>query len=375
MKRQIGTLLLHIAAFLFGMALCQLVLGAEPRKPVLPDDVQVTPEVIELGRQLFFEPRLSSTGTVSCSTCHQAAKGWSDGLRVSTGATGQTSRNSPTIINSAFKGLQFHDGRAVTLLGQAREPLRSVIETGNSDERRAFGRLMGTGYDQRFQEVFGRQLNVRDGLAAIAAFESTIVSTDAPIDRAVRWRFNEAAGRNEYNILPAVDWVFDDKERRGFDLFFSKGCINCHQGEDYRTEEFVNNGMGYYSGFVGDRGRADIAGGRPRNFSVPTLREVQLTSPFGHAGHLPSLRMVVRHYSNPPPDPFRDARVQPMSLSAEDEDSLVAFLTTAFAGRNYPMVASPELPAGRAVVATNQPLGQQVIQQQTGRFGLLRRRR
>ena len=364
---------LAVLVIIIFVVLATVLFAAEPRRPVLPDDVEITPEVISLGHKLFFEPRLSSNGRVSCATCHQAEKGWSDGLRVSRGATGFTSRNAPTIIAAAFKGLQFHDGRAVTLLGQAREPLRSVIETGNSDERRAFGRLYGTGYEKLFQEVYGRPLNVRDGLAAIAAFQTTIQSTNAPIDRAVQWSFNERLNRNEYTILPAAEWVFSKQEKRGFDLFFSKGCINCHHGPDYRAEEFANNGMGYYQGFLGDRGRADISGNGVRSFAVPTLRDVQLSSPYGHAGHLPSLQSVVQHYANPPADPFRDPRVNTAGLSPDEQSALVAFLSTAFAGENYPNIQKPELPSGGQVAAISiaQPQTQQI---QVGR-GFFRRRR
>src|SRR5688572_16391588 len=105
--------------------------AAEPRPPVLPDDVRVTPEAVELGRQLFFEGRLSSDRMTSCATCHDPGKAYTDNLPVSRGPGGTTARSAPTILAASFKRRQFGDGRAETVFAQPREVLRSQIESGN----------------------------------------------------------------------------------------------------------------------------------------------------------------------------------------------------------------------------------------------------
>ena len=350
--------------------------AAEVRSPVAPSDGVSSPAAVERGRMIFHDPRLSSSRTHHCGSCHKPEFGWGDGKRVSDGVGGRTTRNSPTLINSGYLTNLFHDKRSQLLEGQAGQPMQSVVELGQDNVGsvvRRFARVPE--YQQRFAEVFGRQVNATDMAKAIAAFERTLVSTDAPIDRAVEWEASPTEpGKWFYTIQPAVDFEFTPEQRRGFDIFFGRGgCIACHHGPDYRHDAPLNNGMGFYVGFTDDSGREGISDRRSdlRAFAVPTLRELARTGPYGHAGHLPDLRSVADHYSAPPVDPFRDARVQPLNLSDADKAALTAFLSTAFQGRNYPDVGPP------AVLPADPPGTQQVqqVNQNTGRRGLRRGRR
>lgn len=160
-------------------------LTPEGLRPVRhPRDNQPTPEKIALGRQLFFDPRLSSTETVSCATCHDPSKGWSNGARFATGIDGLIGgRSAPTIINSAYNRFNFWDGRADGLEHQALGPIQNEIEMNMSLDDVVARLNEIEGYRNQFQAVFGTDVTA-DGIAqAIACYERTILSGDAPYDR------------------------------------------------------------------------------------------------------------------------------------------------------------------------------------------------
>src|SRR5690606_4872573 len=152
-----------------------------------PEDNPMTPEKIELGRQLFFDPRLSQSGTISCNSCHNVMAGGDDGVRSSFGIEGQRgSRNSPTVWNAAFLSVQFWDGRAATLEEQALGPLVNPVEMGLPGHHVAIERISKIpGYKSEFKKVFGskKSLTIENVGKAIAAFERTLITSDSSFDK------------------------------------------------------------------------------------------------------------------------------------------------------------------------------------------------
>lgn len=349
--------------------------AAEIRLPAMIQGNADTPERVSLGHKLFFDRRMSINRERACVDCHKPELGFSDGLQVSTGIRGQqTTRNSPTIIDAGFKFNQFHDKRADSLEAQALQPLQSAIEMGAQTPDQVANRLNRIpGYRAEFQRVFGQQATPANMGLAIAAFERTIISTNAPIDRAVKWTAGREPGKWVYEITPEADWALSRSARRGLDLFFGRGnCAACHHGPSYTHDNVANNGMGFYQGFTNDDGRQGISNrdSDRRAFAVPTLREVVRTAPYGHAGQFPTLASVVQHYSRPPADRLRDVRVQPSNFTAQEAADLTTLLTEGFVGQNYPAIAPPTLPddppGGLAIETDNNNQGR--------RRGILRRR-
>src|SRR6478672_1521315 len=154
-------------------------------KPVpVPADNPMTPEKVELGKQLYFDPRLSCDNTVSCASCHDPKKGWSNSAPFATGVRNQVGgRSAPTIINSAYSELQFWDGRAKLLEGQALGPIQNPIEMDHKLEECVAKLNKIPGYKQQFQKVFGTDVTGENIAKAIASFERTVLSGNAPYDK------------------------------------------------------------------------------------------------------------------------------------------------------------------------------------------------
>lgn len=306
-----------------------------------PGGQPITAERIELGRKLFFDRRVSADGTVACATCHQPARGFTDGRPVAVGIDGRLgTRNSPTVIHAAFQQLQFHDQRTDSLLEQATQPLVNDDEMGNDSRQQVMNRLSRVpGYRYLFREAYGTGVTQANFAHAIAAFESTLVSFGAPIDRRLAGDTTALSPRAEL----------------GFELFKAANCMACHRPPHFRDDECHNTGVSFRFR-TGDQGREAVLPASARTladrraFKTPTLREVARTGPYTHAGVVPTLEAMVDHYNRGAVrrDGFRDARldsrVRPLNLSAEQQSYLVAFLREAFAGPNYPRVTEPALP-------------------------------
>jgi cytochrome c peroxidase len=308
-------------------------LGLKP--PAFPKDNPQTPEKIELGKQLFFDPRLSQDNTVSCATCHDPKKGWSNGDAVATGFGGlKGGRSAPTIVNAGYSHFQFWDGRALGLEGQALGPIENPIEMNMT-----LGDLVPklnkiAGYKQQFQKVFGTDVTKENIAKAIASFERTILSGDAPYDR-------YKAGDKE---------ALSEAAQRGMKVFFNKGhCSACHTGHSFTDFAFHNLGVGLekknekehdtgrfvISKLLGDRG----------TFKTPTLRDIARTAPYMHDGSLKTLEDVVDYYDK---GGFANAQLDeeifPLKLTAEEKKDLITFLKEGLSSANYPHVDPPELP-------------------------------
>lgn len=323
-----------------------------------PLGIPVTAERIALGQKLFFDSRLSSDFQTSCSTCHDPAHGFADSNRVAVGSFGRIgTRNSPTIINASFSTLQFHDGRTVDQATQALQPLANRQEMGDQSEAQVLRRLRGIpGYVALFTAAYG--VDRRQGTAvtreafghAVASFESTIVSFDAPIDR--RLAGDSAALSPEAEV--------------GFGIFSQVGCMDCHKPPLFTDLSFHNNGMEFAGKRqANDNGRFDVIRNNRRlsdgqkaqairAFKTATLREIGRTAPYNHAGSFTTLRRVLEHYNaggakladqgRPVVDSFIDRRIQPLGLTDRQLDYLEAFLVEGFASPSYPLIERPVLP-------------------------------
>ncbi len=263
---------------------------ALPNKAPQPTDNPTTKAKVDLGRILFLDPRLSSTGTVSCNSCHNVMLGGEDNRAVAMGVDGQTGgRSAPTVWNAAFNEVQFWDGRAPSLEAQAQGPVTNPIEMGMKSWDDVVARLKTIpGYAELFQKAFGDANSIsRDNAAkAIAAYERTLITPNSAYDKYVKG--NKKA--------------LTDQEVRGMNTFAEVGCGGCHSGPAF-------NGPGTFMKFplhpnkvfqskyklTKDKGLAEVTGKSNDNnmWKVPTLRNIALTAPYFHNGSVKSLNRAV----------------------------------------------------------------------------------
>ena len=288
-------------------------LGLDLFLPV-PEDNPLAPAKVALGRSVFTETGLSRDGRVSCATCHDPRRAFTDGLAVAVGVgrRGGT-RNAPTLVNRAYGRSHFWDGRALSLEAQVLEPISNPNELGFSVEEAVRRLATSPAYRARFQFAFGRAVNATDLARALASYVRTILSGNSRFDRYI-------AGDRE---------ALASEERRGLEVFRGKGnCTACHSGPTFSDEEFHNTGVAW-RGFWQDSGRVAITAIETDvgAFKTPTLRDVVLTAPFMHDGSLATLEDVVDYYDrggNRAPGLDRDVRV--LRLTSDEKRALVAFL-------------------------------------------------
>lgn len=298
----------------------------------IPTDNALTPARIELGKMLFFDPRLSGSQWISCASCHNPALGWSDGLPTAIGDGMKTlPRATPTIINAAFNKLQMWDGRAPTLEQQALGPIMAEGEM-----RQTMPVLLNRisaipGYVDLFRRAYpGEGINEKTLGKAIASYERTVISDDAPFDRWIK---------GDTNAINAA-------AKRGFALFEGKAnCVACHQGFNFVDDGFHNVGVKPLPGHAEDLGRytqrkVNILKGA---FKTPTLRNVALTAPYMHNGAYKTLEEVVDHYDRGGDVKDNlDPNIEPLHLSKQEKTDLVAFMK-ALTGTQL-VVTIPQLP-------------------------------
>jgi len=297
-----------------------------------PADNPPSAAKIALGKQLYFDPRMSLDNTISCASCHDPKKGWSNGDAVATGVNGlKGGRSAPTIINSAYGKLQFWDGRAAHLEEQALGPIQNPIEMTMSLDKVVERLNAIPGYRQRFQAVFGTDVTSEGIALAIAAYERTILSGDAPYDR---FKAGDKSALSE-------------SAQRGLKLFTGKAhCSACHAGPNFTDNAFHNLGVNITKDKP-DLGRSEISKleGDRGAFKTPTLREIARTAPYMHDGSLTTLEDVVNYYDKGcTPNPQLDEELFPLKLTAEEKADLVQFLKEGLASDSYPEHAPPELP-------------------------------
>jgi cytochrome c peroxidase len=358
---------MKVITMLAGLLLAQSILAEVPLglPPVpVPANNPQTPEKIALGDKLFNDKRFSSTGEVSCSTCHDSAKAFTDSpLSVSEGINKLTgTRNAPTVVNAAYNQTQFWDGRSPSLEDQALHPFLNPVEMALPNHEALLQIVRSDpAYVAAFAQVFGVQpaaITMTEVTQAIAAFERTKIAGNSPFDR---WYFG------------GDSTAISEQAQRGFDVFLAEGrCVSCHVIEQdqavFTDHRFHNVGVGINEmqeeipavvtalerqkrndpaldvdvtaltdANVSELGRfainnslTDIGG-----FKTPTLRNIARTAPYMHDGSIETLRDVVTHYNNggvtnegDPVNPFISGGIRPLDLTDAQIDDLVAFMET-----------------------------------------------
>lgn len=285
-------------------------------EPVMPADNQLTISRVALGKKLFYEPLLSLDSTLTCASCHILSKGLADNIAISPGVGGRRGfRNPPTLANVAYLTRINKDGGVVKLGLQALVPIEDEDEM-HLPIREASSRLAEhPAYVELAQQAYGRDPDPYVISRALAAFERTMISGNAPYDQ---YTF-----QNKKEALTIT-------ELRGKDLFFSDktNCSQCHSGFNFTDNSFKNNGL--YLDYK-DFGRMRVTSLEEDKgvFRVPTLRNIGLTFPYMHDGSVASLEDVLDHYtSGGLQHPNQSSLVRPFQLSTTERADLIAFLHT-----------------------------------------------
>lgn len=323
------------------------------------DSNPLTRAKIELGRQLYFDTRLSKDSTVSCASCHNPAEGYAAHTQFGVGIDGQEGgRNSPVSYNRILSGPQFWDGRVDSLEAQAVGPIANPIEMGFTHEGVVERLTQIPVYKRQFDAIFGEVTIDRVG-EAIATFERAIVTGPSP------WDYYEALlpfeALDEEDIADDEDLAekyafltagaeanpMSDSAKRGRDIFFTEkgNCTACHVGANLADEKYHNLGVGMEKDDP-DLGRFAVTGEEKDKgaFKTPTVRNVALTAPYMHDGSQQTLEEVVEWYNKGGhPNPYLSEKVRPLNLTDEEKADLVEFMK-ACTGPT-PTVETSRLPA------------------------------
>jgi cytochrome c peroxidase len=344
---------------------------------LVPSDNEQNPDRVALGRKLYFDTRLSADGTVACATCHDVSRGFTDQKPVSEGINGKLGRrNAPTTMNALLFTTQFWDGRAPTLEAQAKLPIVNPIEMGQPNGDAAVKAIAGDAeYAAMFQKAYGRDPNYDDVGRAIASFERTLVFMDSPFDRFM--------GGDASALSPDA--------QRGFALFNGKArCVTCHPinpsnplgadnrfhniGVSARHQNFrslasqaiaaldqdasaqrldqlaLETDLSELGRFMVTRRRDDVGA-----FKTSQLRNLPLTAPYMHDGSMQTLVDVMDHYNRGgEPNPFLDGGIEPLALSQEEIDQVIAFLVSLTDSR-FAAEADAAMAKQREIAATKRP--------------------
>ncbi|MBB4865197.1 cytochrome c peroxidase [Pseudomonas nitritireducens] len=292
---------------------------------------KLDPNQIELGRQLFFEPRLSASHVISCNTCHNIGTGGADNVPASSGHAWQKgARNSPTVFNAVFNVAQFWDGRAKDLEEQAKGPVQNPVEMHNTPKNVEATLRSMPEYVAAFEKAFpaDKQAVSFDNMArALQAFESTLITPDSRFDL----------------YLKGDDNALDAKEQKGLQTFMSAGCISCHNGVNLGGQAYFPFGLVKKpDGKIlptGDKGRFEVT--KTQNdqyvFRAAPLRNIALTAPYFHSGQVWDLEEAVA---------IMGTAQLGKQLNAEEVGDIVAFLKTVTG--QQPKVEYPILPPSTA---------------------------
>jgi cytochrome c peroxidase len=339
-----------------GLALGQAQMKGLEKNPL-------TRAKIELGRQLYFDTRLSKDNTVSCASCHHPQEGYSRHTPTGIGIGGaKGGRNSPISYNRILSDAQFWDGRAGSLEAQAVGPIQAGIEMGNTHEN-AVKTLKGIpAYSLQFAKIFpGEGVTIDNVGKAIAAFERVLVTGPAPYDYQEAWsKFAGLSGDDLQDVLDdevtkadyesakagAEAHPMSDSALRGMALFFSKevGCSNCHVGANLADEQYHNLGIGMeskepdYGRYVVTKVEKDKGA-----FKTPTIRNVAHSAPYMHDGSLLTLEDVVEHYAKGGhKNKWLSDKMVPLKLTAAQKVDLVEFMRAC--SGEFPAVSGARLP-------------------------------
>jgi cytochrome c peroxidase len=258
-----------------------------PMNPPALENNVVTDARVELGKQLFFDPRLSRSGVFSCNSCHNVGMGGVDALETSIGHGWQKGpRNSPTVYNAVFNIAQFWDGRAEDLAEQAKGPVQAGVEMASTPERVVTTLESMDGYVEGFAQAFPAEeepISFENMARAIEAFEATLITPNSRFDQ----------------FLQGDDGALDEQEKRGLAAFMATGCASCHAGVNLGGQAYYPFGVVEKPGAsvlpVGDRGRFQVTetAGDDYVFRAAPLRNIAITAPYFHSGTVWELEEAV----------------------------------------------------------------------------------
>ena len=289
-----------------------------PKAAPAPADNALTPARAELGKALFFDPRLSADGNLSCASCHSPLFGWSDGMPTAKGTKSKVlGRASPTIVNTAYNTLQMWDGRKASLEDQALGPMESMDEMA-MDLGLLFKWLNAEpGYQAMFAKAYpGEAIDGKTVAKGLASFERTVLSNNSPFDR---WLKGDAKAMSQQQI-------------KGFRLFTdsAKGnCAACHQAPNFTDGGFHNIGLASNDHPNPDVGRFAIKpiAAAKGAFKTPTLRDIGLSAPYFHDGSAATLAQVVEHYRKGGVSKANLSKnIMPLPLNDEEAAAIMAFM-------------------------------------------------
>jgi cytochrome c peroxidase len=342
-KSMVSVVLMVMSSLLLSTGPAFAAWEALPDVAPAPENNPTTDAKVILGKMLYMDPRVSSTGTVSCNTCHNIMEGGDDSRPVSMGVDGKKGgRSAPTVWNAAFHSVQFWDGRVNLLEDQAIGPITNPVEMGEPDYDHTVAKIKEIpGYRPYFEKAFGRNsVNINNLAKAIAAFERTLITPNSAYDKYVK---GDKAAMTAQQI-------------RGMNTFAATGCNSCHSGAAFNGPK-MPFGEGFYAKFPtfsdnayskkynlsADKGRESATGkaADAHMFRVPTLRNITDTAPYFHNGSVNGLSEAVRLM----------AKTQlNKDLPGNEVKDIVAFLS-ALTGP-YPEITMPRLPAtsGHSVV-------------------------
>ena len=316
-------------------------------------ETPLTRAKIELGRQLYFDQRLSGDGTVSCATCHDPDHGYAAPTRFGVGVDEQQgTRNSPTAYNRVLSGAQFWDGRSGSLEAQAVGPIANPVEMASSHEACVEFLTVTEGYRLQFARIFADGVTIENVGKAIASFERALVTGPSAWDLDRRLEALKAAVGDDLASLREEDPEFFAEiervdrmakakplsvaARRGAELFFSDaaGCSQCHVGANFTDEQYHNLGVGFETASGPDDpsvdwGRFNVTGEEADRgaFKTPTLRNVAQTPPYMHDGSQETLEEVIAWYViGGHENPWLSEKIAPLELDGEQQADLVEFL-------------------------------------------------
>jgi cytochrome c peroxidase len=304
----------------------------EPIKPIQPAVIK-NQKYVDLGRKLYFDPRLSKSGFISCNSCHNLSAGGTDNLKTSIGHNWSKGPiNSPTVLNSSLNLAQFWDGRAADLQEQAAGPIANPGEMAFTHQLAVDMLRSIPGYVDEFKDIFGnREITINEVTLAIAAFEETLVTPNSRFDQWLK-------GNKE---------AINSMELAGYNLFKNSGCVACHNGPAVGGNSFQK--MGVVEPYIASspaEGRSAVTGNDADrfNFKVPTLRNVELTYPYFHDGEADTLTQAVDIMG----------RLQlGRKFTDEENAQIVAFLKTLTG--DQPAFQLPQLPPSSDATPRPQP--------------------
>ena len=307
-------------------------MATEPVQPIAPAKI-TNPGQVELGKKLWFDPRLSKSGFISCNSCHNLSMGGSDNLKSSIGDRWQQGPiNSPTVLNSSLNLAQFWDGRAKDLKEQAGGPIANPGEMAFTHELAVDLLRSIPQYVQEFKTVFGHdKLTIAEVTTAIAAFEETLVTPNSRFDQ---W-------------LQGDKKALKNDELAGYKLFKDSGCVACHNGPNLGGNSFQKMGIVEpYQTTNAAEGRSAVTGNDADrfNFKVPTLRNVELTYPYFHDGSADTLAQAVDVMG----------RLQLGRKFSDDENSKIVAFLKSLTG-DQPQMMLPILPPSSDKTKRPQP--------------------